>query len=41
LVANDGSGNSNIYNASVGRLENHIARVGVNYRWGGPLVARP
>lgn len=40
LVATDGSGNSNIYNAAVNRLDTHIGRVGVNYRFGGPVVVK-
>ena len=40
LVEDLTNGNSNVYNATVNRLENHIGRVGVNYHFGGPVVAK-
>jgi opacity protein-like surface antigen len=40
LVANDGSGFSNIYNASSGEQRDHVVRAGLNYHFNGPVVAR-
>jgi outer membrane immunogenic protein len=39
-LVDSSNGNSNVYNATVNRLENHIGRVGVNYHFGGPVVAK-